>query len=52
MKDACCPLLFYRELYMESKRKNPSITRHYKDYFKISAKFVERAKNLEYDDRY
>lgn len=34
---------------MESNSKNPSITRYYKDYFKMSAKVIERAKRLEYD---
>jgi len=34
---------------MESNSKNPSITRYYKDYFKISAEVIERTKLLEYD---
>jgi hypothetical protein len=34
---------------MESNSKNPSITRYYKDYFKISVEVIERTKLLEYD---
>jgi hypothetical protein len=34
---------------MESNSKTPSITRNYKDYFKISVKVTEMAKLFEYD---
>jgi hypothetical protein len=49
MEDAYCPLLFQRELYMESNSKNPSVKIYYKDCFKIPTKVTERAKRLEYE---